>query len=419
MPCAGALGAIWLHSTMENPYGPSETPLVVDPYTQDESQFSAYSIPDPSQFPEGVAFWQDPTTVQQQQQQPPPQQQQNPAITTTGLPSPVTPYQPSEQPQQNPPQPVTAPDQKKHKRTRSGCFTCRSRRIKCDEARPVCDRCRKGNRDCVYPSPTPSSASKSGVRSQIKSRGPGVRSQASDSPGHGDNDDPSALDTIIDNEEEEDQAVGPGTKARAGPAHSKRPSTPQSLRRAQKHPIDLSSSSPSTEHSPLFDSMSIRSGSIGLYQDVPGTLGTAAHLTEDLRFYLIYHQEVLTFRHYLLKEFADHFVHQTLTELALQYEPLLYAIVGFAAYHHCVQNGNAKLYSFLKYYNKALVLLRESLSSREKHSEATLATVLVLTTFEVTSHTPPPPRLYTRSHRCRNFLETGGALSAITKPRMF
>jgi hypothetical protein len=77
------------------------------------------------------------------------------------------------------------------------------------------------------------------------------------------------------------------------------------------------------------------------------------------------------------------FVHQNIVEFALQYDPLLYAVVGFAAYHHCVQTGTGKLYTFLKYYNMALKLLRKSLGSGEEHWEATLITVLVLTTFEV------------------------------------
>ena len=29
----------------------------------------------------------------------------------------------------------------KYSRTRTGCLSCRTRRIKCDEARPVCKRC--------------------------------------------------------------------------------------------------------------------------------------------------------------------------------------------------------------------------------------------------------------------------------------
>ncbi|KAF8544727.1 hypothetical protein BDD12DRAFT_814527 [Trichophaea hybrida] len=37
-----------------------------------------------------------------------------------------------------------------HRRTRTGCVTCRKRRVKCDEARPICERCRKGERECSY-----------------------------------------------------------------------------------------------------------------------------------------------------------------------------------------------------------------------------------------------------------------------------
>ncbi|BEJ10616.1 hypothetical protein CspHIS471_0100380 [Cutaneotrichosporon sp. HIS471] len=35
-------------------------------------------------------------------------------------------------------------------RSRNGCLTCRSRRVKCDEVRPVCTRCKTGDRDCEW-----------------------------------------------------------------------------------------------------------------------------------------------------------------------------------------------------------------------------------------------------------------------------
>ncbi|CEL03760.1 hypothetical protein ASPCAL04904 [Aspergillus calidoustus] len=35
-------------------------------------------------------------------------------------------------------------------RTRTGCQTCRARKIKCDEHRPVCTQCHKGNRSCSW-----------------------------------------------------------------------------------------------------------------------------------------------------------------------------------------------------------------------------------------------------------------------------
>lgn len=34
------------------------------------------------------------------------------------------------------------------RRVRTGCITCRRRRIKCDEGRPICDRCRAANFHC-------------------------------------------------------------------------------------------------------------------------------------------------------------------------------------------------------------------------------------------------------------------------------
>ncbi|KIX03983.1 uncharacterized protein Z518_07536 [Rhinocladiella mackenziei CBS 650.93] len=35
------------------------------------------------------------------------------------------------------------------RRSRTGCQTCRSRKLKCDEARPVCGQCQKSRRQCV------------------------------------------------------------------------------------------------------------------------------------------------------------------------------------------------------------------------------------------------------------------------------
>ena len=35
-------------------------------------------------------------------------------------------------------------------RTRSGCLTCRTRKVKCDETRPICFNCRRLSRTCVY-----------------------------------------------------------------------------------------------------------------------------------------------------------------------------------------------------------------------------------------------------------------------------
>ncbi|OCF46066.1 hypothetical protein I317_00155 [Kwoniella heveanensis CBS 569] len=40
----------------------------------------------------------------------------------------------------------------KPQRSRDGCLTCRQRKVKCNEERPVCDKCRIKSRECVWPS---------------------------------------------------------------------------------------------------------------------------------------------------------------------------------------------------------------------------------------------------------------------------
>ncbi|KAJ5543697.1 hypothetical protein N7513_007205 [Penicillium frequentans] len=330
---------------------------------QQDSTMSAYSLFGSAQYPENIALWHDPSAAP-------------PAMT---VPAPSYPKQSTLL------QPL--PDPKKHKRTRSGCFTCRSRRIKCDESRPVCERCRKGSRDCVYPSPT-SGPSKGGARSSTKSRGTRPPSQGSDSSGRLEFDEISPLEPIID--EEEPDHPGLGSRSPTSPSTSRpdlhRTQSAQSLRKPSlKQASELGSfnmdpgSSPSTESSSRFESVSVRSASVT--QSTTDMLN-AARLPDDLRFYLNFHQEFITPGHFFLRQPSRAFIQHSIIELALQYKPLLYALVGFAAYHHTLHSPGGKLFTFLKYYNKALVLLRKSLGSGEEHNEATLCTVLVLTTFE-------------------------------------
>ncbi|KAJ5666895.1 hypothetical protein N7462_011304 [Penicillium macrosclerotiorum] len=333
---------------------------------QQDTSMSAYSLFGPSQYPESVAFWHDPSA----------------AAPTMAIPA----AYPSKQPTLLQP----LPDQKKHKRTRSGCFTCRARRIKCDETRPVCERCRKGSRDCVYPSPTASS--KASARAAAKSRGARPQSQGSDSSGKVEIEEVSPLEPILDEEEPDSAGVAsrptPPTARHAGQSRPEmhRTQSGQSVRK-RSIPKQTSesgsfqmdpSSSPSTESS-RFESLSVRSASVG--QSTLDLLNSS-RLSDDVRFYLNFYQEYITPEHFFLRQSSSRFIHHSIIELALGYKPLLNALVGFSAYHHTLQSPEGKLYTFLKYYNKALVLLRQSLGSGEEHTEATLCTVLVLTTFE-------------------------------------
>lgn len=107
-------------------------------------------------------------------------------------------------------------------------------------------------------------------------------------------------------------------------------------------------------------------------------------LPRDQRFYLDYHRLCLTHSHYQFKHDSADFVHSTLLTLAMKYSPLRYAVVGFAAFHHTVSSStDGKLTNFLTYYNQSISLLRKSLAKGQRHTMATLLTILQLAATEV------------------------------------
>ena len=108
-----------------------------------------------------------------------------------------------------------------------------------------------------------------------------------------------------------------------------------------------------------------------------------SQLPPDLQYYLEYHKTHLTSHHWFFKHDANHFLHTSLVDLALHYDPLLYAVVGFAAFQSTVTRPHGKIQDFLGYYNKSVSLLRKSLYNNEKHTDATILTILQLATFEV------------------------------------
>ncbi|MCJ1478554.1 hypothetical protein MMC13_007235 [Lambiella insularis] len=107
-----------------------------------------------------------------------------------------------------------------------------------------------------------------------------------------------------------------------------------------------------------------------------------SQLKPEMQHYLHYHRAHLTFHHYFFKHGAAHFVNHTLVETALEYEPLLYALVGFAAFHETTKKPDGKIGVFLDYYNKSVQGLLLSLKRGQKHTDATLLTILQLAAFE-------------------------------------
>lgn len=125
-----------------------------------------------------------------------------------------------------------------------------------------------------------------------------------------------------------------------------------------------------------------------------------SQLPPDLQYYLEYHKTHLTYHHWFFKHDANHFLHTILVDLALHYDPLLYAVVGFAAFQSTLTRSNGKIQDFLGYYNKSVSLLRKSLYNNERHTDATMLTILQLATFEVG-----------RSSRPRNLADNYAGLS--------
>lgn len=239
--------------------------------------------------------------------------------------------------------------------------------------------CRKGNRECVYPSPQEANPkSKSGSKS--KSAGSPRESASSDDEAESSSRKHS-LPTIPD----EDGAVGDlaeiADHGLPTARHSRRaPSDTPSLTHDK-------SPSPSTEGSSSVSAPLLR----------PGLLRTAGRastkrkatprsleeLPPDVQFYLNYHKTQITYHHYAHKHDVHDFLGTTFLEIALGNEPLLYAVVGFAAYQYTLQQPDGKIHDFLKYYNRSVSLLLGTIKRSQKHTVPTLLCILELASIEV------------------------------------
>ncbi|KIW06043.1 uncharacterized protein PV09_03219 [Verruconis gallopava] len=258
----------------------------------------------------------------------------------------------------------------KFRRTRSGCYTCRNRRVKCDETRPICERCRKGNRDCVYPEPASNTkARRDSNKSRSAKEGDGSSPDAGEFEDliHEDDDAPTSA---IDEPDSATSNEGPIVELRASsdPPHhapvvspSSSSDGPNALTRAQTStPVGQSSRSNSRPRA--IAELKI--------QELP----------EDIRFYLQYASTKMSHHHWGVRLDHQHFFRRTMIELALRYDPLLYAFVGFAAYHCTIEKPDGVLRDFLGYYQKSVTLLRQTF--KQKPTIATILTILQLATIE-------------------------------------
>ncbi len=282
-------------------------------------------------------------------------------------------------------------DSVKHRRTRNGCFTCRNRRVKCDEARPICDRCRKGNRTCEFPPPVkPSKRKHRPSGNQTVPRPTVVTSDEDDGHSQGSEaaqnaDEPSVSAANASNRpspveeggtEDHRTPVKP-TVRKSDSCSSATKDKGVSPSTDEWESISASVTPPSSLRSGTFHSSSTIS--------VPDRNNRPlrwAHLPADIQKYLQYQHDSMTYYHYFFKLDNNDFLHNEFIDLALENESLLYAAVGFAAYHHTFEQPDGKLSDFLGYYGKAVSLLRSSLEEGKQRTAATFLTILQLATFE-------------------------------------
>lgn len=212
--------------------------------------------------------------------------------------------------------------------------------------------------------------------------------------------DPKVLETIKDEDEDEgsmaDATHGQSLKPTIESPVTKKESS-QSLDRADEIRQQSESSSsigltpPSTEASASFSGTQTPASSVRTMPS-SSTIRSSSHVPlpkrwshhkPDVQELLQYHQDRISYFHYFFKTDAADFIHTDFVELALTYDPLLYALVGFAAYHRTLESPKGKLSAFLGYYSKSLSALRKELETTQKPSEARILTICTLATFEV------------------------------------
>lgn len=270
--------------------------------------------------------------------------------------------------------------------------------------------CAKGARECVYPEPP--SATKSTSSSKL-----------SQSQKPTDDSDSSSGD-CEENEHEQSPSEGVSTSEQenkhvpsdAGQGLLKKKESQPILHQVHTAPSSIAkekSLSPSADEASVIS----KSWSTSRTFNGSGKLSSVSpvesqdhsgfsNLPREMQYYLNYHQQYINHHHYFFKHDATHFVNTTLLELALEYEPLLYAVVGFAAYHMTLRKPNGKVQDFLGYYNRSVQLLLKSLRDDQKHTDATILTILQLAAFEVGKESPLNQRLR-RLMQFRNTWVTG------------
>ncbi|KAI0432553.1 hypothetical protein F5Y09DRAFT_329611 [Xylaria sp. FL1042] len=306
----------------------------------------------------------------------------------TGFPDPIVFQEPKAQSSRSKKKSTQGIDHVKHRRTRSGCFTCRSRRVKCDEKHPICDRCRKGKRDCVYPDPP---AAK-GTTSSNTSKETALTSQEASPESSTDEMEDLEKETKLESIRDEEEPVehSPQHPQSAKGIHREHTTSALNLRRMGNR---QNSETPSFEGNKS-SSPAISTGTSASFTTTIQTSDAAlqpsttspewTHLPKEIQYHLGYFCENITHFSYGMPNDPDGFFKSTLLSMAVREgnDALLFAVVGFSAYHSTLRHLHGKIEDFLGYYNKSVTMLLNNLKRGDGRNLPTLLTMLQLATIE-------------------------------------
>nr|POE82475.1 hypothetical protein CFP56_67645 [Quercus suber] len=224
------------------------------------------------------------------------------------------------QPRRPPPQ---GSEHVKHRRTRSGCYTCRQRRVKVSRASMLLTRCRKGKRECTYPGAALASTSPLSSRSKSNIKGfPDASSSSND--GSGDEvdheiDSAGPIPLMSADGDEDETMISVAEHSSKVNSHIR--ITSETLKAATTN-ARISLTRPPSHHSnkkpyqtqgprPIFSSSS-----------------RWATLPKDVQGFLMYHHESLSYHHYAFKHDGRDFLKTTFLELAINddSQALLYVL---------------------------------------------------------------------------------------------
>jgi Fungal specific transcription factor domain len=262
--------------------------------------------------------------------------------------------------------------------------------------------CRKGGRECIYPEPSATSKSSTGNLEVDEGRRSN-RERSSSSEDESGDDAEGHPEALLEDKELIGEAQSPETETKSTKHdisdHFQLESQSPNRRRRLDRTISESSVLTEKSPSPSTEGPIVRSGSY-LSSSSPRTLMSAptnlpssdiggdgaaewSHLDNELQFYLNHHRNNLTPHHYFMTHDPQDFLRTSFLDMAVKSEPLLYAVVGFSAFHYTIALSNGRIQDFLTYYNKSVSLLRLSLRKSQNHTPSTLLTILQLASIEV------------------------------------